>query len=237
MVSTVQTKPPSLKASRSHPCVECCHHQPMPNLDYVSGFVTHLTFFFPSNLLLRAAIVRPAGSGGGGGASGARARTRVTDGVSGDGIDGRPRVPDMPVRADAVFLSLSRRRGVPNTSDLVVETEGRTDVTSWVGLAAVASGIPFRLGSSSASISTSWSESMISLEVDTPPLALAFFLDLVGFGFEFDLDLSSAFRESSVESGRFFGDIPILYSGWWSDTIQRRRPRCTPMSPATSSFG
>lgn len=54
------------------------------------------------------------------------ARTRVTDGVSGDGIDGRPRAP-------AAFLSLLRRRGVPNTSDLVAETEGRTDVMSWGG--------------------------------------------------------------------------------------------------------
>ena len=34
---------------------------------------------------------------------------------------------------------------------------------------------------------------MISLEVETPPLALAFFLDLVSFGFVFDLGLSSAF--------------------------------------------
>jgi hypothetical protein len=101
----------------------------MPDLDYA----THFIFFFPSNLLLREAIVRPAGSGGGGGASGARARTRITDGVSGGGIDGRPRAPGVPVRAVAAFLSLSRRRGVPNTSDLVVETEGRTDVASWGG--------------------------------------------------------------------------------------------------------
>ena len=83
------------------------------------------------------------------------------------------------------FLSLSRRIGVPNTSDLVVPvaTAGRTDVGSWgggigirprrpVGLAAaVVSGSPFRLGSSLASYSTSWSESMISLEVETPPFA------------------------------------------------------------------
>jgi hypothetical protein len=94
---------------------------------------THFIFFFPSNLLLREAIVRPAGSGGGGGASGAGARTRVTDGVSGGGIDGRPRAPDVSVRVAAAFLSLSRRRGVPNTSDLVVETAERTDVASWGG--------------------------------------------------------------------------------------------------------
>jgi hypothetical protein len=48
---------------------------------------------------------------------------------------------------------------------------------------------------------------MISLEVETPPLALAFFLDFVDFGFEFDLGLSSAFRGSSVG---FFGDSSIL---------------------------
>jgi hypothetical protein len=105
----------------------------MPNLEYATGCVTHFIFFFLSNLLLREAIVRPAGSGGGGGASGARARTRVIDGVSGDGIDGRPRAPDVPVGAAAAFLSLSRRRGVRNTSGLVVETEGRTDVASWGG--------------------------------------------------------------------------------------------------------
>jgi hypothetical protein len=98
-------------------------------MDYATGFVTHFIFFFLSNLLLREAIVRPAGSGGGGGASGAGARTRVTDGVSGGGIDGRPRAPG--VRAAAAFLFLSRRRGVPDTSDLVVETEGMTDVASW----------------------------------------------------------------------------------------------------------
>jgi hypothetical protein len=107
-------------------------HQPTPSLDYATGFVTHFIFFFPSNLLLREAIVRPAGSGGGGGASGAGARTRVTDGVSGDGTDGRPRAPDVPVRM-AAALSLSRRGGVPNMSDLVVETEGRTDVVSCGG--------------------------------------------------------------------------------------------------------
>lgn len=105
----------------------------MPNLYHATDFVTHFIFFFPSNLLLREAIVRPAGSGGGGGASGAGARTRVTDGVSGDGTDGRPRAPDVPERTAAAFLSLSRRGGVPNTSDLVVETEGRTDVVSWGG--------------------------------------------------------------------------------------------------------
>jgi len=105
----------------------------MPDLDYATGFITHFTFCFPSNLLLREATVRPAESGGGGGASGTRARTRVTDGVSGGGIDGRPRAPGVPVRAAATFLSLSRRRGVPDTPDLVVETEGRTDVASWGG--------------------------------------------------------------------------------------------------------
>ena len=73
----------------------------------------------------------------------------------------------------------------------------------------------------------------MSLEVDTPPLALAIFLDLVGFGFEFDLGLSSASRASSVG---FFGESSILYSGWWSDSTQRRRPRCTPRSPAISRF-
>lgn len=103
----------------------------MPNLDYATGFVTHFIFFFVSNLLLREAIVRPAGSGGGGGASGAGARIRVTDGVSGGGIDGRPRAPG--VKAAAVLLSLPRRRGVPNTSDLVLGTEGMTDVASWEG--------------------------------------------------------------------------------------------------------
>ena len=103
----------------------------MPNLDQATGFITHFIFFFASNLLLREATVRPAGSGGGGGASGAGARARVTDGVSGGGIDGRPRAPDVPVRAAAIFLSLLLRGGVPNTSDLVVETEGRTDVASW----------------------------------------------------------------------------------------------------------
>lgn len=159
-------------------------HQPKPNLYYATGFVTHFIFFFPSNLLLREATVRPAGSGGGGGASGARARTRVTDGVSGSGVNGRPSAPDGPVRT--------------------------------------------------ASCSTSWFVSMISLEAETPPLALAFFLDLVGFDFEFDLGLSSDFSRSSVG---FFGDRPIVYSGWWSDSTQRRRPRCTPRSPAISSFG
>ena len=106
-------------------------HQPTPNLDYATGFVTHFIFFLLSNLLLREATVRPAGSGGGGGAPGAGARTRVTDGVSGGGIDGRPKA--LGVRAAAAFLPLSRRRGVPNTSDLVVETEGSADVASWAG--------------------------------------------------------------------------------------------------------
>jgi len=111
--------------------------QPKPYLDYATGFVTHFIFFFLSNLPLREAIVRPAGSGGGCGASGARARSRVTDGVNGGGIDGRPRAPGVPARAAALFLSLSRRKDVPNTSDLVVETKGRTDVASWgVGIGA-----------------------------------------------------------------------------------------------------
>jgi hypothetical protein len=130
-VSTVQSKPPSPKVSRTHPCVGILNHQPMPNLDHVTGFVTHFIFFLLSNLLLREAIVRPAGSGGGGGASGAGARTRVTDGVSGGGIEGRPKAPG--VRAAAGFLFLSRRRGVSNTPDLVVETEGMMDVASWGG--------------------------------------------------------------------------------------------------------
>lgn len=155
----------------------------MPNLYYATGFVTHFIFFFPSNLLLREAIVRPAGSGGGGRASGGRARTRVTDGVSGSGVDGRPRAPDGPVRT--------------------------------------------------ASCSTSWFVSMISLEIERPLLALAFFLDLMGFDFGFDLCLP---LDSSGSSLGFFGDRPIPYSGWWSDSTQRRRPRCTPRSPAISSF-
>ena len=96
----------------------------MPNLDHANRFVTHFIFFFPSNLLLREAIVRPAGSGGGGGASGAGARTRVTDGVSGGGIDGRPRASDVPVRVAAAFLSLPRRGGVPNTA-LTWSLQGR----------------------------------------------------------------------------------------------------------------
>ena len=177
----------------------------------VSG--THFIFFFPSNLLLREATVRPVGRGGGGGASGARASTWVTDGVSGGGIDGRPRAPGVTAAAAEFFLP--RRRGVPSTSDLVVETAGRTDVASSGGnvgacsrrRVAVASEGPFKLGSSSASCSASWSES-ISLEAETP---LPFFLDLLGFGF--DLGLSSAFRGSSLGSGSFFGDISIRYSG------------------------
>ena len=106
------------------------NHQPTPNLDNATGFVTHFIFFLLSNLFLRSDR-QPAGSGGGGGASGAGVRTRATDGVSGGGIDGRPKAPG--VRAAAAFLSLSRHRGVPNTSDLVVETEGSTDVASWGG--------------------------------------------------------------------------------------------------------
>jgi hypothetical protein len=94
--------------------------------------VTHFIFFLLSNLLLREETVRPAGSGGGGGASGPGARIRVTDGVSGGGIDGRPRAPGVRAAA-AFFLFLSRRRGVPTTSELLVETEGMTDVASWGG--------------------------------------------------------------------------------------------------------
>jgi hypothetical protein len=114
-------------------CLNISHMPHQLRIITLLVFFTHFIFFFPSNLLLREAIVRPAGSGGGGGASGARARTRVTDGVSGGGVDGSPRVLGVPVRAAATFLFLSRRRGVPNTSDLVVETEGRTDVASWGG--------------------------------------------------------------------------------------------------------
>ncbi len=169
MVSTVQSKPPSQMVSRSHPCVE---YQPSTNveLELRYRYDTHFIFFFPSNLLLSEATVRPAGRGGSGGASGARTST------------------------------------------------------------AVVSGSPFKLGSWETSCSTSW-----SLEAETPPLALAPVLDLAGFGFEFE-GLSSALRGSSVGSGSFFGDNPILYSGWWSDSIQRRRPRCTPRSPAISSL-
>lgn len=88
---------------------------------------THFIFFFPSSLLLREAAVRPAGRGGGSGASGARESAWVTEGVSGGGIDGRPREPGVRA-APAGFFLLLRRRGVLGTSDVVVVAAGRTDV-------------------------------------------------------------------------------------------------------------
>jgi hypothetical protein len=197
---------------------------------------TYLIFFFPSKRLLREATVRPAGRGRGDGASGARERTWVTDGVSGGGIEGRPRAPGVE---PAATTFVSRRRGVPSTSDLVAAMAGMTDDASGVGkvearsrrlLAIVLAG-PFKLGSSSASGSASWSESM-SAEVETP--LLAFFPGFAGFGL--GLDLSEAFWGSSVGSGSFLGDISMRNSGWCSDNIQRSRPRCTPRSPAKVSL-
>lgn len=71
--------------------------------------------------------MRPVGRGGGV-TSGARERTWVTEGVSGGGIDGRPRALGV---ARAVVGFLSRRRGVSSTSVLLVEeTAGRTDDAS-----------------------------------------------------------------------------------------------------------
>jgi hypothetical protein len=73
---------------------------------------------------------------------------------------------------------------------------------------ADASGLfPFKLGSSSAPGSTSWSESISVAAAETP---LDFLPDLVGLG----LGLSAAFRGSWVGSGSFLGDISIRYSGW-----------------------
>jgi len=153
--------------------------------------------------------VRPAGRGGGV-TSGARERTWVTDGVSGGGIDGRPSAPGV-ARAAVGFLL--RRRGVPSTSVLLVEeTAGRIDdaSSSWVGCVGARSKRrpadasvrdPFKLGSSSAPGSTSWSES-ISVGTETP---LDFFLDLADLGL--GLDFSLAFPESSVAPRSFLGDI------------------------------
>lgn len=162
---------------------------------------THLIFFFPSNRLLREATVRPAGRGGGGAASGARERTWVIDGVSGDGIDGRPSAPGVGPAA----TSVSRRRGVPRTSKLVA-TAGRTEDASGAGrvgarprrLLLVAPASPFELlGSSSASGSASWSESTAAVEAET---ALALFLETGFVDFDLGLDLPSAVCGSAVGS-------------------------------------
>lgn len=132
------------------------------------------------------------------------------------------------VRAAAGFLS--RRRGVPSISALW-ETAGRIDDASSPAsrskrrLAEASGRPPFKLGSSSASASTSLSES-ISVEAEIP---LDFLPDL-------GLGLSLALRGSALGSGSFSGDISIRYSGWWSESTQRRRPRCTPRSPAKSQI-
>jgi hypothetical protein len=139
--------------------------------------------------------------------------------VSGGGIDGRPRAPG-EVRPATGFSS--RRRGVPGISALW-ETAGRTDDAS--SLAEASGRPPFKLGSSSASGSTSLSES-ISAGAEIP---LDFLPDL-------GLALALALRGSALGSGSFSGDISIRYSGWWSESTQRRRPRCTPRSPAMSQI-
>jgi len=171
--------------------------------------------FFPPSRLLSDVTVRPAGSGGGGACM--RVRTRVTDGVSGGGIDGRPSAPG----AGAVVLA--------------AEATGRTIDAAF----AFPSGRPFRLGSSSAApSSTSWSESVSILSEAETPLTLS--PDSAKFDLGLDLrlgvDLSSAFRGSSEGPGSFFGDISIRNSGWCCESTQRRRPRCTPRSPARLSL-
>jgi hypothetical protein len=209
MVSTVQSKPPSLTGSRSHPCLnfyfERINERRLGPEQPV--FCTYLIFFFPSNRLRREATVRPAGRGGGA-TSGARERTWVTDGVSGGGLDGRPRALGV---ARAVVEFLPRRRGVASASGLLAEeTAGRTDdASSWFGCVGARSKRrladapvwgPFRLGSSSAPGSPSWSES-ISVGTERP---LDFFPDLADLGLS--LDFCSAFPGSLVEPGGFCGD-------------------------------
>jgi hypothetical protein len=151
--------------------------------------------------------VRPTGRGGGV-TPGARKRTWVTDGVSGGGIDGRPKALGV-ARAVAGFLL--RRSGVPSTSvPLLERTAGRADdASSWSGCVGARSKGrledasvwgPLKLGSSSAPGSTSWSES-ISVGTEMPS---DFCLDLADLGLS--LDFSSAFLGSSVGSGSFLGD-------------------------------
>ena len=151
--------------------------------------------------------MRPVGRGGGA-TSGARERTWVTDGVSGGGLNGRPRALGV---ARAVVEFLPRRRGVPRTPGLLAEKiAGRTDdASSWFGCVGARSKRrptdaslrdPFKLGSSSAPGSTSWSES-ISVGTERP---LDFFPDLAALGLS--LDFCSAFP-GLVEPGGFFGDI------------------------------
>jgi len=165
--------------------------------------IAPLTLFFPFNRLLRDSMVRPTGSGGGGGASGARESALVTEGVSGGGIEVRPNAPGVAVLA---------------------ATAGREDDTSSEGGIGTR---PFKVGSSSAAGSPSWSES-IRAEVG---VFLTGFLDFAGVDLSLALP-SAAFRGSAAGSGSFFGDTSMRYSGWCSDNTQRRRPRCTPRSPA-----
>ena len=167
----------------------------------IKAYSTHLTlfFFFPFKRLLRELMVRPAGRGGGGGASDARESTRVTEGVSGGGLEGRPRGPGVAVLV------------------------GREDDTSSGAVCGTRLRRPFKVGSSSAAGSPSWSEST-SAEVG---VVLASFLDFAGV----DL-LPSAFCGPAAGSGSFFGDTLRRNSGSCSDNTHRRRPRCTPRSPA-----
>jgi hypothetical protein len=152
--------------------------------------------------------VRPAGRGGGV-TPGARERTWVTDGVSGGGIDGRPKALGVATGATGF---LSRRSGVPSAFVLLLEeTAGRTDdASSWSGCVGACSKRrpedasvwgPLKLGSSSTPGSTSWSES-ISVGAETPS---DFCPDLADLGLS--LDFSLAFLGSSVGSGSFVGDI------------------------------
>jgi hypothetical protein len=164
--------------------------------------IAPLTLFFPFNRLLRELMVRPAGRGGGGGASGARESILVTEGVrGGGGLEGRPTGPGVAVLAAAA---------------------GREDNASSGGVGTRLRR-PFKVGSSSAAGSPSWSES-ISAEVGAP---LASFLDFAGVAL-----LPLAFRLSAAGAGGFFGDTSMRNSGSCSDRTHRRRPRCTPRSPA-----
>ena len=200
-LTDASVRPPGLSQLQHlfwcHDCASAPNFGISAHQNPIKARVTYLTLFFPFNRLLREAMVRPVGRGGGGGASGARESTWVTEGVSGGGLEGRPRGPGVAVLA---------------------ATAGREDDASSGGGVGTR---PFKVGSSSAASSASWSES-ISSEVGAP---LAIFLDFA------DVDLPPFFL-SAMGAGGFFGDTSMRNSGWWSDRTHRRRPRCTPRSPA-----